>query len=50
VQLTRGVLILEHLGTPETLGVLKDVASGHPDALPTQAAKKAVARLTQPPP
>jgi RNA polymerase sigma factor (sigma-70 family) len=50
MRLTRGVLILEHLGTPEALSILKDVATGHPDALPTEVAKKAVASLTQPPP
>jgi RNA polymerase sigma factor (sigma-70 family) len=49
-QLTRAVVILEHIGTPEALALLKEMASGHPDALPTRTAKEAVERLTAPAP
>jgi hypothetical protein len=43
----RAVVLLEHLGTPDALAVLKVMASGHPDAIPTKAAKEAVERLTR---
>ncbi len=49
-QVTRAVVILEHIGTPEALAVLKEMATGHPDALPTVTAKQAVARITAPTP
>ena len=41
----RAVVILERIGTPEAQAVLKDVATGHPDALATQTAKDALIRL-----
>lgn len=50
IRATRVVVILEHIGTPEALAILKDMATGHPDALPTGAAKEAVKRLTAPAP
>ncbi len=49
-QVTRAIVILEHIGTPEALAVLKEMATGHPGALPTQTAKEAVERLTAPTP
>jgi RNA polymerase sigma factor (sigma-70 family) len=45
-QLTRAVVILEHIGTPDALALLKEIAAGHPDAHPTQTAKEAVEKLT----
>lgn len=42
----RAVVILERIGTVEAKAILKDLATGHPDALLTQTAKTALARLT----
>jgi RNA polymerase sigma factor (sigma-70 family) len=47
---TRAVVILEHIRTPEALALLKELATGHPNAQPTVVAKQAVARLTAPTP
>ena len=47
---TRAVVILEHIRTPESLELLKEMATGHPDALPTVTAKKAYQNLTAPVP
>jgi len=44
-RVTRAVMILEHLGTPEAMKVLEAMATGHPDAGPTLAAKDAMKRL-----
>lgn len=41
----RAVVILEHVNTPAAVAVLKELATGHPDAQPTRAAKEALARL-----
>jgi hypothetical protein len=41
----RAVVLLEHLGTPAAAEALKELATGHPAAQPTKAAKEAVARL-----
>jgi hypothetical protein len=41
----RAIVLLEHVGTPTSLAALKSLATGHPDAQPTKAAKEAVARL-----
>ena len=41
----RAVVLLEHVGSPAAVAVLRDLATGHPDAQPTKAAKEAVARL-----
>jgi hypothetical protein len=49
-QLIRAVVVLERIGTPEALELLKEMATGHPDALPTRTAKEAVEKLTAPPP
>ncbi len=45
---TRAVVILDHIGGPGALAVLKQMAAGHPDAPPTRAAKEAVHRLPAP--
>lgn len=41
----RAVLLLEHLATPETQQILRTLADGEADALPTKAAKEALDRL-----
>jgi hypothetical protein len=41
----RGVAILEQIGTQEAMKVLQQLASGHPDASPTKAAKESLMRL-----
>jgi hypothetical protein len=41
----RAVVLLEHIGGPAAVAVLRDLATGHPDAQPTKAAKEAVARI-----
>jgi hypothetical protein len=45
VRAVRAVVLLEHIGTPDAVAVLRDMATGHPDALPTKAAQDALARL-----
>ena len=42
----RAIVLLEHIGTPDAVAVLKELATGHADAQPTKAAKEAVARLS----
>lgn len=46
---TRAVILLEHIGTPEAVDILKNMATGHPDAHPTKEAKAAVERLAAQP-
>jgi hypothetical protein len=41
----RTVVLMEHIGTPAAVAVLRDLAGGHPDAQPTKAAREAVARV-----
>lgn len=41
----RAIALLEQLGTREAVGILKDVATGHPDAAPTKAAKVVLQRM-----
>jgi hypothetical protein len=41
----RAVVLLEHVGTPAAVAVIKELATGHADAQPTKAANGAVARL-----
>lgn len=45
VRAVRAVVLLEHIGTPDAVAVLKDMATGHPDAWPTKAAQEALAQL-----
>jgi hypothetical protein len=45
-QSARSVCLLEHFGTPDAVKVIKDMATGHEDAMPTRAAKAAIDRLT----
>jgi hypothetical protein len=41
----RAVVLLEHIGSPAAVVVLRDLATGHSDAQPTKAAKEVVVRL-----
>jgi hypothetical protein len=41
----RAIAILEQIGTPKAAAILEDLATGHPDAAPTKAAKLARERL-----
>jgi hypothetical protein len=41
----RAIVLLEHLGTPGAVAVLKDMATGHPDAQPTRVARDALVRV-----
>ena len=49
---TSGIInyIASKIGGPEALAVLQEMATGHPDALPTKTAKEAVESLTRTPP
>ena len=38
----RAIVLLEHIGTPDAVAILKDMATGHPDAYPTKVAKEAL--------
>ncbi len=44
---TRAVTLLEHLATPEARAILQTIAGGESDALPTIAARDAIARLAK---
>jgi hypothetical protein len=41
----RAVLLLQHIGTPAAVEILKDMATGNPDAQPTKIAKLALKSL-----
>ena len=41
----RAIALLEHIKSPEAIGLLKDLSTGHPDAEPTKFAVEAIARL-----
>jgi hypothetical protein len=45
VRADRAIVILQYFGTPEALSILKDLATGHPQAQPTKVAKVAVESL-----
>jgi hypothetical protein len=45
VRAVRAVGILEHIGTPPAQKILEGLATGHPDAAPTKAAKRTLERL-----
>lgn len=36
----RALTLLEHIGTPDATDIIKDMATGHPDAQPTRVAKE----------
>ncbi|HEX3356155.1 MAG TPA: hypothetical protein VHS31_04150 [Tepidisphaeraceae bacterium] len=41
----RGIVLLEHIGTPDAIAILKDMAGGNSDAGPTKAAQQALVKL-----
>jgi hypothetical protein len=41
----RGIALLEHIGTPGAVAILRDVATGHPEAQPTRVAIESLHRL-----
>ena len=41
----RGIILLEHIGTPDAVAVLRDISQGHPDAQPTKLASEALDRI-----
>jgi hypothetical protein len=41
-RITRAVVLLEHIGSPEAIVILKDMATGNPNAVPTNIAATAV--------
>ena len=41
----RAIALLEHIKSPEAIALLKDMATGHPDASPTKYAVEALERL-----
>lgn len=43
----RAIVLLEHIHSKEALAILKEMATGHADALPTRTAKEAVERLSK---
>jgi hypothetical protein len=45
----RAITLLEHFRTPGAIAILKDMATGNPDASPTRVAKEALARATTQP-
>ena len=47
VRATRAIVILESIGTPEAVAIIKDMSTGHPDAGPTHAAAEALDALNK---
>lgn len=45
---SRAIVLLQHIGTPGALAILKDLATGDPQAQPTKIAKVAVDSLSSP--
>lgn len=45
-RITRAVVLLEHIGSPEAVAILKDMATGNTDAVPTNVAAAAVEKLS----
>ena len=43
----RAIVLLEHFGTPDAVAILKEMATGHPEAQPTRVARDALARLAK---
>jgi hypothetical protein len=44
-QAVRSLVLLEHIGTPEAVAILREMSGGHPDAQPTKLAKEALERI-----
>jgi hypothetical protein len=47
IRAVRAIVLLEHIGTPEAVALLNDLASGHPDAQPTRTAKESLERIAR---
>jgi len=45
VRATRAIAVLEDVGSDEATAILKDMATGHPDASPTKAVKAVLQRM-----
>jgi hypothetical protein len=43
----RAIALLEHIGTPGAVAILKDMATGHPDAQTTRVARDCLERLAK---
>ncbi len=41
----RAIILLEHIGSPDAVAILKDMATGHAEAHPTKTAVEALARI-----
>ena len=41
----RAIILLEHIGSPDAVAILKDMSTGHPEAQPTRTAVEALARI-----
>jgi hypothetical protein len=41
----RAIVLLEHIRTPKAISILKEMATGHPEARPTVVAKEALTRI-----
>ena len=41
----RAIILLEHIGSPDAIAILKDMSTGHPDAEPTKAAQEALDKI-----
>lgn len=41
----RAIILLEHIGSPEAVAILKEMATGHPEAQPTKTSVEALARV-----
>lgn len=41
----RALMLLEHMGTPEAVAILEQMATGHPEAQPTRVAREALERV-----
>jgi hypothetical protein len=44
-RVTRAVVLLEHIGSPQAVKILRDMATGNPDAVPTNVAATALEKL-----
>jgi hypothetical protein len=44
----RAIMLLGHIGTPDAVAILKEMATGHPEAQPTRIAKEVLDRLGKP--
>ena len=45
IRAVRAIVLLEHIGTPDAVAIVKEMATGHPEAQPTRVAKESLDRL-----